>query len=157
MSPSSFYENIEYLNIVVLILSSGDAVLFNAEQSTTHCDSSGFFYIASLAIDGDWYTPSITTYATGTHWWHVSMTNMTVYQVKLSAGSNEDITVSLYSGETLAGECQSHTGGYYSRETLSCDRVAADRVRLTRSSTSRTTLYVYEIRITGTLIETIGL
>ena len=86
------------------------------------------------------------------------MTNMTVYQIELLAGTSysEEITVALYSGETLSGQCQSHTGGG-SRETLSCDRVAADRVRLTRSSTSRTHLFVYEIRVTGALTETIGL
>ena len=83
------------------------------------------------------------------------MTNMTVYQIVLRAGTqySDEVTVSLYSGETLSGECQSHTGGW-GRETLSCARVAADRVRL---STSLTKLYVYEIRVTEALIETIGL
>ena len=85
------------------------------------------------------------------------MTNMTVYQIVLRAGTPYgQITVSLYSGVTLAGQCKSHTGGG-STEILSCDRVAADRVRLTLSSTSRTHLYVYEIRVTGALTETIGL
>ena len=142
--------------IVVLTLSSGDAVLFNAEQSSTYCNSVRC-YNASRAIDGDWSTYSRTDYVTGTHWWQVSMTNMTVYQIELKAVSyySEDITVSLYSGETLSGECQSHIG--YGRETQSCARVAADRVRLSTSSTKVTGLYVYEIRVTEALIETIGL
>ena len=82
------------------------------------------------------------------------MANMTVYQIELEAGTynSDEITVSLYSGETLSGQCQSLNGGG-SRETLSCDRVAADRVRLTVSSTSETDLYVWDIRVTGALTE----
>ena len=84
---------------------------------------------------------------------------MKVYQIVLEAGTgntDEVITVSLYSGETLSGECQSLTSSYR-EETLSCARVAADRVRLSVSSTWRTWLFVYDIRVTGALIETIGL
>ena len=86
------------------------------------------------------------------------MTDMTVYQIELLAGTynGDEITVALYSGETLSGECQPHTGSS-GRETLSCDRVAADRVRLTVSSTKVTVLYVYGIIVTGALIETIDL
>ena len=127
--------------------------LFNAEQSTTDCDS-GTCLNASRAIDGDWTTFSITYPATG-NWLQVGMTNMTVYQVELSAGtwsSDEIITVSLYSGETLSGQCQSHSG--YGIETLSCDRVAADRVRLSVSRTSSAYLTVGDIRVTT---KTIGL
>ena len=135
-------------HIVVLKPPSGDAVLFNAEQSTTFCTRT--CRNASRAIDGDWSTYSLTNYATGTHWWQVSMTDMTVYQIELKARAynREEITVSLYSGETLAGQCKSHTGGFDSTETLSCDRVAADRVKLSLSSSiTATRLRVYEIKV----------
>ena len=99
--------------------------------------------------------------AAGTElWFQVSMSNTIVYQIELKAqmSNSEDITVSLYSGETLAGQCQSHTvsGG---TETLSCDRVTADRVRLTVSSTitKSSALAVYEITVTGVPTMTIGL
>ena len=112
---------------------------------------------ASNAIDGDWDTCSATLHATGPHWWQVSMANTPVYQIVLKASSRygEDITVSLYSGETLAGQCQSYTtnGG---TETLSCDRVKADRVRLTMSGTE-TYLAVYEIKVTQLFTMTIGM
>ena len=136
-------------HIVVLKPPSGDAVLFNAKQSTAYSSA----HLASNATDGDWSTYSLTDRVTGTHWWQVSMTNMIVYQIELKAGTrytDEVITVSLYSGETLAGQCKSHTGGFYSTETLSCDRVAADRVKLSLSSTSSITatrLRVYEIKV----------
>ena len=87
------------------------------------------------------------------------MTNMTVYQVELQAATeySDEVTVSLYSGETLSGQCKSATG-YGNRETQSCARVAADRVRLSVRSILRVTgLYVMEIRVTGALTETIGL
>ena len=143
-------------HIVVLTLSSGEVELFNAEQSSTYCYSEGTCWPASNAIDGNWYTPSITDYATGTHWLQVSMTHTTVYQIVLKAGSyyRVEITVSLYSSETLAGQCKSYSGNY-GTETLSCDRVTADRVRLTLRSTSRTRLYVYEITVTGASTSTI--
>ena len=135
-------------HIVVLTLSSGEVELFNAEQSSTACDSVRC-YNASNAIDGSWNTYSKTAPATGTHWFQVSMSNTLVYQIVLRAwtrNSEEEITVSLYSGETLAGQCKSHAGSY-GTETLSCDRVAADRVRLTMSGTSSTYLAVYEITV----------
>ena len=90
------------------------------------------------------------------------MSNTPVYQIVLKAGSfyGDDITVSLYSGKTLAGQCKSHTL-YHRNETLSCDRVTADRVRLTMSNTlsktSSTYLRVYEITVTGVPTMTIGL
>ena len=86
------------------------------------------------------------------------MSNITVYQIELSAGtwSSEEITVSLYSGETLAGQCESHSGNN-GNETLSCAKVTADRVRLTMSSTSNTYLGVYEIKVTRVPTMTIGL
>ena len=132
-------------HIVVLTLSSGEVELFNVEQSSTSSSS----YPASNAIDGIWYTRSRTDPATGTHWLQVSMSHTIVYQIVLKAWtrySGEEITVSLYSGETLAGQCKSHAGSY-GTETLSCDRVAADRVRLTMSSTRSTYLAVYEITV----------
>ena len=90
------------------------------------------------------------------------MSNTTVYQIVLRAWSyySGEITVSLYSGETLAGQCQSHSGSYRSTQTLSCAKVAADRVRLTVSSTSReysTMLYVFEMTVTGASPSTIGI
>ena len=144
-------------HIVVLTLSSGEMELFNAEQSSTYCHSVRCFN-ASLAIDGNWYTPSYTARASGTHWLQVSMSNTTVYQIELkavTAYSGEEITVSLYSGETLAGQCESHSG--YGTKTLSCARVTADRVRLTLSSTKQSSLYVYEITVTGASTSTIGI
>ena len=146
-------------HIVVLTLSSGEVALFNAEQSSTNCYS-GTCYPASNAIDGDWGTYSATAYVTGTHWLQVSMTDTIVYQIVLKAWTaySEDITVSLYSGETLAGLCKSYSGsGNSYKETLSCDRVTADRVRLTVSSTSRTYLAVVEITVTGASTSTIGI
>ena len=142
-------------HIVVLTLSSGEVALFNAEQSSKYSSS----YPASRAIDGDRYTYSLTVYATGTeHWLQVSMTHTTVYQIVLRAGRrySEEITVSLYSGGTLAGQCESHSGGY-GTETLSCARVTADRVRLTMSSTMGTRLAVYEIIVTRAYTNTIGI
>ena len=143
-------------HIVVLTLSSGEVALFNAEQSSTYCSNSGTCYPASLAIDGDWNTYS---YTGSTHWLQVSMSNTTVYQIELRAwtrNSEEEITVALYSGETLAGQCKSHSGSG-STETLSCAKVTADRVRLTLSSTSWTYLVVREITVTGASTSTIGI
>ena len=130
--------------------------LFNAEQSSIY----NSYNPASKGIDGDWDTASSTDRATGTHWWQVSMTDTIVYRIVLKAGtSNSDveIAVSLYSGETLAGQCESHTGSYRSTETLSCAAVTADRVRLTISSTQLAHLFVFEIKITRVLTITIGL
>ena len=138
-------------HIVVLTLSSaGEVALFNAELSSTGCYRDGRCYPASNAIDGNWNSFSMTGYVTGTHWLQVSMSNITVYQIVLRAALyySEEITVSLYSGETLAGQCQSHSGSY-GTEILSCAKVTADRVRLTVSSTSSTNLVVYEITVTG--------
>ena len=88
------------------------------------------------------------------------MSNTMVYQIELKAytSNGKEITVSLYSGETLAGQCKSHSGSYASTETLSCDNVTADRVRLTMSSTNNLvcTLIVYEIKVTGVPTMTIG-
>ena len=87
------------------------------------------------------------------------MTNTIVYQIVLKAmtGFSEEITVSLYSGETLAGHCKSHPGSHGSSKTLSCDRVTADRVRLTMSGTQRTYLAVWEIKVPRVPTTTIGL
>ena len=90
------------------------------------------------------------------------MSNTPVYQIVLKASSFyvDPVTVSLYSGKTLAGQCKSHTL-YYRNETLSCDRVTADRVRLTMSNTlsgtSSTYLTVWEITVTGVPTMTIGM
>ena len=85
------------------------------------------------------------------------MTDTLVYKIVLRAWSyfsGGEITVSLYSGETLAGQCKSHSGSSGSNEILSCDRVTADRVRLTTSSKY---LVVYEITVTGASTNTIGI
>ena len=136
---------------------SGEVALFNAEQSSTLCYG-GTCRNASLAIDGNWNTFSSTAWATA-HWLQVSMTNTLVYQIVLRASTkySEEITVSLYSGETLAGQCKSHTGTSRSTETLSCAKVTADRVRLTVSSTRSTYLAVYEITVLRVPTMTIGL
>ena len=73
------------------------------------------------------------------------MTNTIVYQIELKAWTDGQITVLLYSGETLAGQCKSHSGS--GTETLSCDELTADRVRLSMSNTSRTYLAVDEITV----------
>ena len=125
--------------------------LFNAEQSSTECYNSGTCYPTSNAIDGNWETYSATAYTTGTHWLQVSMSNTLVDQILLKAGTGnygEEITVSLYSGETLAGGCESHSGSW-GKEMLSCNSVAANRVRLTLTGTRETWLYVYEIKVKG--------
>ena len=77
------------------------------------------------------------------------MSNTAVYQIVLRAGTitSDEITASLYSGETLTGRCKSHSGSDASNETLSCDKVSVDRVRLAMSNTSRTYLWVYEIKV----------
>ena len=89
------------------------------------------------------------------------MSNTAVYQIELRAYArySEEITVSLYSGETLAGQCESHSGSRASNvnETLSCAKVTADRVRLTMSGTSSTVLAVYEITVLRVPTMTIGL
>ena len=160
------HDLIEHIcHIVVLTLSSGEEVvffieveLFNAEQSTTHCYS-GTCFNASNAIDGYWNTSSYTVRATG-NWWQVSMSNTLVDQIVLKAATypvGEEITVSLYSGEKLAGQCKSHSGDY-ATETLSCDRVTADRVRLTLSSTAGwARLIVNEITVSVASNYTIGI
>ena len=159
------HDLIEHIcHIVVLTLSSGEVALFNAEQSTTYCTSgTGTCRNASLATDGNWYTNSYTGSVTEPKWWQVSMTlsNTLVYQIVLNAWTHysEEITVSLYSGETLAGQCTSHTGSGGSTQTLSCDEVTADRVRLAVSGTSTRSAYlaVSEITVTGASTNTIGI
>ena len=132
----------------------GEVALFNAEQSSTE----SYLNLARFAIDGDRNTGGATTYTTGTHWLQVSMSNTPVYQIVLAANSRNsaggEIKVLLYSGGTLAGQCGSYTRG---TRTLSCDRVTADRVRVTMSSTSSQQLYVYEITVARVPTMTIGL
>ena len=86
------------------------------------------------------------------------MPNTLVYQIVLRAWRDYGkITVLLYNGEKLAGQCKSHTDGAGGTQTLSCDRVVADRLMLTMTSTSWTTLYIGEIRVTGASTNTIGM
>ena len=75
--------------------------------------------------------------------------------LKAMASNGEEITVSLYSGETLVGKCQTYSS-YGIKETLSCDNVAADRVKLKKTSTKTTRLTVYEISVTGNYVRVLG-
>ena len=85
------------------------------------------------------------------------MTNTLMDQIVLKANTYYgQITVSLYSGETLTGQCKSHSGNY-GTETLSCAKATADRVRLTMSRSEVTRLGVWEITVTGVPTMTIGL
>jgi len=129
-----------------------DAELVNATQTST---DSG--WPASNAIDGDWDTDSHTEWDNGTHWWRASLTKpMTVHQVELRAGSYGNITVDLYKGEELTGQCGNHSG-YTSRYTLECTQDvpwSVDTVMLTMTSTQETDLRVYEVLVRGTKITT---
>ena len=130
----------------------------NAKQSSTYCNN-GNCLPASNPIKGN--GRSATTYITGTLWWQVSMTKTTVDHIVLTAysyHSSEEITVSLYSGETLEGECTPHSGDRNAlTQTLSCGGVTADRVRLSMTNTIQTALYVYGIIVSRVPSETTGL
>ena len=89
------------------------------------------------------------------------MANTTVYQIVLKALSpsiGDNITVTLYNAKTLAGQCQSDTSRK-GTETLSCDNVAADRVRLRIAGLwfKTTNLLVWGIKVTQAHTMTIGL
>ena len=81
-----------------------------------------------------------------------------VHQIVLKAATayGEAITVSLYKGGVLVGDCGTHPADY-SKQTLSCDEVLADRVQLKMTSTNTTQLAVHEITVSGyTNIQTGG-
>ena len=80
-----------------------------------------------------------------------------VHQIVLKAGTSYSpaITVSLYKGGVLVGDCGTHPADY-SKQTLSCDEVLADRIQLTVTSTKTTLISVYEITISGVINIQIG-
>ena len=86
------------------------------------------------------------------------MSLTTVHQIVLAAWTpyGESITVSLYKGGVLVGDCGTHPTDY-SKQTMSCEEVLADRVQLTMTSTKTTRLGVHEITVNGvTYIQTGG-
>ena len=127
---------------------SDTAVLASASQSSTYCED--VCYNASFAIDEDMNTCSLTEPSTGLHWLRVDMSPLRVHKVELRAatGYNEQIEVTLYWGGAAVGACESHSGRW-SAETLTCNRVVADSVKLTMNSTKRIYLTVEEITVSG--------
>ena len=83
-----------------------EAELSNAEQSSTSCDK-GLCLTASLGIDGNEGTKSMTKKTSESAWWSVSIElNFSVHQVILNA--NSDIRVELYRGDVVVEECETH-------------------------------------------------
>ena len=85
------------------------------------------------------------------------MTLQRLKQVKLKAltKNNELITVTLYRGETLVGQCRSHPGDD-TDATLRCEHVKADMVKLSirnnykhKSNNYTTWFAVYKITVRG--------
>ena len=116
------------------------AYLYNASQSSTYCGYNGYCDDASSAIDGNMDTYSGTEPSTGLHWWRVEMSPLRVHKVELEARTSYDeqiIEVTLYLGGAAVGACESHSSNWLT-ETLTCDRVVADSVRLTMNSTKST-------------------
>ena len=96
-------------------------------------------------------TWSRTSETTGEHFWEAHMTLQRLKQVKLEASTknNEIITVTLYKGETLVGQCRSHPGDY-TDATLRCKHVKADRIKLRiRNDNDTTWLAVNKITVQG--------
>ena len=133
------------------------ADLYNASQSSTWCYI-GVCYNANRGIDGDTNTISQTEYRSGLHWWRVKMSPLRVYKVVLEArtsSNSRQIEVTLYWRGAVVGTCESHSGNrsYAHRwehlETLTCNKVAADSVKLTVNSTEKTRLNVYEMTVIG--------
>ena len=137
---------------------SDTAVLSNATQSSTYCGLN--CYNASKAIDGNMNTFSRTEDITGLHWWRVEMSPLRVHKVELTAvtRNGEQIEVTLYWAGAAVGACKSHSGSR-STETLTCNRVVADSVKLTMNSiegdiegdSERAFLAVAEITVSGEL------
>ena len=80
------------------------------------------------------------------------MSLTTVHLIVLAAWTayGEAITVSLYKGGVLVGDCDTYPGNF-TPQTLSCEEVLADRVQLTMTSTTTeaTRFRIYEITISG--------
>ena len=75
------------------------------------------------------------------------MSLLTVDHIVLRAGVRYGvITVSLYKGGAAVGDCGTYPGDK-SRQTLSCDKVLADMVKLTRIRTSPDILILRVIEI----------
>ena len=129
------------------------ADLYNASQSSTWCWYNGDCFNASIAIDGDMRIISMTYPSTGLHWWRVDMSPLRVHKVELKAGTSngEQIEVTLYWGGAAVGACKSHYGSWSTTETLTCDNVVADSIKLTVNSTKVTVLLVAEMTVSGKL------
>jgi len=143
-----------------------DAKLFNAKQSSDYCRQYYGWVCASAekAID-DSSDNSVTAEGTGTHWWEASMYETTVHQVDLKAftAANRwrgysygfdgvEIKVDLYNGDSIVGHCESFTPtetNSIPQKTVECDRVRADRVRISAIGTKTTFLAVNAIRVIG--------
>ena len=140
-----------YISIYNLKTFSDTAVLSNATQSSTGCTGDGYYYNASFAIDGDMNTFSRTEYITGLHWWRVDMSPLRVHKVELAAGTlnDEQVEVTLYLGGAAVGACESYYGSWSTTETLTCDNVVADSVKLTVNSTKRIVLIVAVMTVHG--------
>ena len=78
------------------------------------------------------------------------MSLTTVHQIVLKTRTpyGDAITVSLYKGGVLVGDCGTHPADN-TKQTLSCDKVLADRVELTMTNTKATLFSVYEITVNG--------
>jgi len=127
----------------------GDATILSAAMSNTYCRTTvDRCWPNSLAIDGKWNTRAQTWYAKGV-WFEVNIERALVHQVVLKAGvwSGSGIKVTLYSKGRKVGKCPVKKGyGRKNGVTLDCDRVEADKVKVT-VSTKKGKLSVYEIRV----------
>jgi len=160
------------LVVIVLVISPilagigeyKSGVLYDPSQSSTWCIF-GTCYPADHAVDGDWTTYSeVTSNSTniGPHWWEASITPTTVHQIELHVGTcrpGGDVKVELYKGETLMGNCRNGSDSIYTgwgeRETLECDQVIADRVKISVPKASSASLeceYVlnlFQVKVIG--------
>lgn len=155
------------LLLVLLLLQPGctysssrdtaDAVLYEARQSSTLCESRCTFctsicYEAQLALNNNWDYASLTTDGSSEAWWEARMATIIVQKIELKVSTwsrspeSTLITVSLHKAGKLAGRCQPVVNDG-SAQALQCDRVAADKVKVTVQSTDNTKLYVYGISV----------
>jgi len=127
----------------------GDAIILDYAMSNTYCKGNGRCWPASHAIDGKWSTSAQTWNAAGTKWFEVNIDRALIHQVVLKAGawSGSGIKVLLYSKGRKVGKCPVKKGyGRKNGVTLDCDRVEADKVKVT-VSTKKGKLTVYEIKV----------
>jgi len=158
------------LVVVVLAITTikadlADVKLFNAKQSSDYCYQYIVWTCASAekAIDGYSNKDSVTAAGTGTHWWEASMYETTVHQVDLKVYTAShmyrgygfdgvEIKVDLYRGNSIVGHCESWTpsrSNSVPHKIVECDKVRADRVRLSAIGTKTTFLAVDTIRVIG--------